>query len=62
MRWRITISLGMPMPLQRLVLERVDVEALAVGQRVQLHVDDRRRQVFDGLEALVEVARRLASA
>ena len=39
---------------QRLALERVGVDR-AAAREVQLHVDQRARQVLDGLEALVEL-------
>jgi len=59
MRWRITISRGMSMRPSVLLLEAVDVQALGISQRVQVEIDDGRGQIFDRLESLVEVARRL---
>ncbi len=38
-------------------LERGDVDAVGIGQRVQRHVDERAGRVLDGLETLVEAPR-----
>ncbi len=43
--------------VERFAFEAVDVDRRLVGFRIERHVDERRRGVLDGGEALVEVAR-----
>ena len=55
----MTISSGMPMLVQRMLLEFRDVEIFSRGQFVEIEIDQRGRDIFDGGEALIEGARRL---